>query len=234
MSSRGKNCVATPPLASAFRALVLIFLVAGVFNASVATAASIRRMTLTQVRDAAGVIVKGDVVSSSERSIRGLPVRQYTLQVREVLRGHAAKKVLVSGLAEILPELQEGKSYILFLSSKNKTATVGGPQGVFSIEEAIVGGSRKPILLSGDGESLIVRENGIVRGPKVEISEGKLVAAAGSGWHTDARETGAIAENADGSRAPRARPSDVANDAAARYATLDDLRNFINGNKASN
>ena len=231
MSPGKKSSGAVPCVAAAARSCFAVVLSVA-FVASAANATTLRRLSLTQVRDAAGTIVIGEVVSSSGRLVQGIPVRRYKIAVSQILRGKAGGYVTVSGMEDLLPELTEGKRYVLFLSATRRTATVGGPQGLFGIEEVTVGDTKQNVLISGDHEPLLVSRSGqIARGAHAEVTGGKLVALKAAAWHPDARQTNGVAENADGSRAPRASAPQV-EPQEARYATLDDLRRFISGGTA--
>lgn len=198
-----------------------------------ASATRIPRLTLEEVREKAGSIFSGRVVSSAPRAIMDgkLSVTDYTIEVAEVFHGqvgsHATVTCLGSAKAVVIgaPKLEMGRTYVFFRNRQPNFTTVGWGQGLFTIETAKVGETSRTVLVSGDGEALTVVNGRLSRGPAVEVRDNRLVVA--SAEQTEPSQ-GGIALNADGTPARRLRaPVSAGQPESPSYATLDDLRTFV-------
>jgi hypothetical protein len=145
--------------------------------------------------------------------------------------------MLVSYLvSEAAPQLVEGKSYVFFMGPEATHSTVGWAQGLYRIENVAQNGQTMPVLISGDNQPLLMTSSGEMRrGAVVEVRDGKLkpISASVSSWHSELPNAPGVADVAPGS-APAAGappPPPVSQSAApiTRYATLDDLRRFVQG-----
>lgn len=215
-----------------------------VLVASVMTleAARVRRLTLSEVRDGAAVIVVGEVTGVATRvgETGNMVWTDYQLRLSETLRGRAAGQLMTLSFAggragglDVgiggVPKLERGKRYVFFVNGDHAQAmpTVGWGQGLFSIEEVSEGTTKRELLLSADGEPLEVTARGeLTRATPSSMANGALVSVAQQG--ASKRLAKPRAFNADGStRALRpARPVEVRR---ARLATLSDLRAFTLG-----
>src|SRR6185295_11271704 len=121
------------------------------------------------------------------------------------------------------PVIEIGREYVFFRTGVKSNTTVGMRQGIFSVEQAIVSGVDRTVLISGDGEPLVATKGGIARGKRLEILDKQIVSAkseAHERMDTNARPEGA------GIRQLLARVS-AASTLMPAFATLDDLRTFV-------
>jgi|GEM_PF-2416373 len=231
---------------AAFRTAILFSIVAvlGVFPA---TAARIRRLSLNDIRSKAQRILVGEVLSQSTRVGEGgkMVWTDYQLRVSETLKGTDPGAIttvsfaggqaggLDIGLSDV-PTLEVGRRYVLFMQSGDlhPTPTVGWGQGLFHVSQIKDGTVNRSVIVSEDGEPLEIDAAGLLtRGPRVVISEGKIVVAAKVDPHAAQQKMAEpVALNADGTPAPtvaRIQPLTVA--PRHNYATMNQLRMFAHG-----
>ena len=119
-------------------------------------AATVRTLNLVEMERHADRIVWGQCLSVVQRgrAAPGLPIQQYTFQVRQAVKGvREGQKITFrqlrstgpsrSGIFE-LPSYREGQEVLLFLhadSSKGLTSPVGLQQGVFVVGKQAGGGA---------------------------------------------------------------------------------------------
>ncbi len=112
--------------------------------ASVATAVTLRQMSMDEMTASATAIVRARVTGSSVSQIGPTIYTHYKLQVTETWKGTAPGEVLlpggtVSGLRQSfpgVPQLSTGSEYVLFLwtsSSTGITHVIGFSQGIFNV-----------------------------------------------------------------------------------------------------
>jgi hypothetical protein len=212
--------------------------------AASAAATTMRRYTLLEVRDAAETVFIGVPASSSTRLVGDgkIVVTDYVVNVKEVLNGTVGattngattitfpggtfgeKKMAVSGA----PSLELGKTYVFFRTRQPNNTTVGWSQGLFRVESARVGGTVRPVLLSTEGEALVLTNGKLSLGARSEIRGGELVRSLSATTDAEPRDGVGKPTNADGTPARRlqAAPAVAAN-AVESIATLDDLRTFV-------
>ena len=206
-----------------------------------ARATSVRRMTLTEIRDLSDSVVLGIVVGSETRlGAEGRMVwTDYRLNVQKTLLGRERKSLITVSVAggrhgnlDIgiagAPELEVGETYVLFLEQDRPYAvpTVGWGQGLFRVREASVAGKSRSVLISYDGEPLEIRDGELQRGARAEIREGKLVRMPEA--QRPLRQAEPVGRNADGTAALAAPSIDTGKAApASRPATLDELQGFL-------
>jgi hypothetical protein len=209
--------------------------------AASASATSMRRYSLEEVRDRAESVFVGRVVSSSVRPVMNgqLVATDYTIEVGEVLAGTVGATTTVTYLGgkdqhhDVAiagsPSLESGRTYLFFRTAQPNNTTVGWGQGLYRVEKVQLNGAEQTVLVSGDGEMLRTSHGRLVRAESVEVREGALVKVAASSPNAgDARDTNGIALNADGTPARRAAPSTaMAAEAPGAIATMDDVRLFV-------
>jgi hypothetical protein len=206
-----------------------------------AQATSVRRMTLTEIRDLSESVVLGAVVGSETRlGANGKMVwTDYRVDVQKTLLGRDRGTAITVSIAggrygniDIgvagAPELEIGETYVLFLQQDRPYAVpmVGWGQGLFRVREASVAGKSRTVLISQDGEPLEIQDGKLRRGPQAEVRQGKLVQLSNA--ERSLRQAEPVGRNADGTAAPAAPPAEIAKAApAARPATLDELQSFL-------
>lgn len=219
------------------RLLSLAILVA---IAASASATSMRRYSLEEVRDRAESVFVGRVVSSSVRPVMNgqLVATDYSIEVGEVLAGTVGATTTVTYLGgkdsryDVAiagsPALETGRSYLFFRTKQPNNTTVGWGQGLYRVENVRVNGAEQTVLISGDGEMLRVSHGRLVRAESVLVREGALVKVAGDAHAGDPRDANGIAMNADGTPARRVAPATAtASEGPGSIATLDDVRLFV-------
>lgn len=213
-----------------------------------AAAARVRRLSLDEIRDRAGVIVVGEVIGSSTRFGKADMVwTDYQVRVSETLKGDnqpAVKTISFAGGKvgdygvgiDGVPELEHGASYVFFLKADPglmPMPSLGWGQGIYRVQDVDLNGAKKQTLISVDGEPLEVNAQGqLVRGHSVQVVDG--VVREASVANTNRIAPSAVIR-ADGSLAP-ANPSVMTRAMAApqhRFATLGQLRDFVAGKIAS-
>ncbi len=212
-----------------FSVAAAVFLVAAASNAT-----TIRRLTLDQVRDGAESIFIGHVVSSTVRAVANgeLQATDYVVEVSEVLYGRVSPTTTVTYLGgparvvEDAPVPQMDRDYVFFRTGQPGNTTVGWGQGLFRIDTASVNGVERKVLISADGEPLMIANGALSRGRRVTVNGGKIVPLITSDSLVRQRVEGP-ATTADGSLAPAVKPVPRVSPAATAFATLDDLRAFV-------
>jgi hypothetical protein len=218
-----------------------LVLAVAVAIAATASATTMRRYTLEEVRDRADSVFVGRVVSSSVRPVMNgqLVATDYAIEVSEVLAGTVGATTTVTYLGgkdahyDVAiagsPTLESGRTYLFFRTREPNNTTVGWAQGLYRLETVKVDGAVRTILISGDGEMLRMTHGKLVRAETVAVREGALVkVAAESPNGGDPRDTNGVALNADGTPARRVAPSTaVAAEAPGSIATMDDVRLFV-------
>lgn len=221
------------------RILSLLLLVS--LLAASLSATTLRRFTLEEVRDRAESIFVGRVVSSSVRPVVNgqLLATDYTVDVQEVLAGDVGARTTVTylggkegqydmGVAGS-PILESGATYLFFRIGQPNNTTVGWGQGLYRVQTARVGGETRSVLISGDGETLRMVDGKLARGERMQIRDGALVKMAAAPEASDPRATNGVATNYDGSPSRAVRPVAAVAAPAGAFATLEDVRNFVQG-----
>jgi hypothetical protein len=138
------------------------------------------------------------------------------------------------------PYLEIGQHYLFFIQSgkDHPTATVGWGQGLYRIEKVIIDNQPAQILVSYDGEPLELSGDGrLTRGPSIEVRNGIVSdRAASSREELGTRVYATTFVSADGAVIPQPRPaaqSEAAVRPARTFATIDDVRLFIQRKLAS-
>src|SRR5947207_2809967 len=186
--------------------------------AATASATTLRRFTLEEVRDRAESIFVGRVVSSSVRPVVNgqLVATDYTIEVQEVLAGKVGATTTVTylggkdgrydmGVAGS-PVLESGATYVFFRIGQPNNTTVGWGQGLYRLESARVGGETRTVLISGDGESLRMIDGKLTRGERIQVRDGALLKMAAEPETAEAKNTNGVATNYDGTPARAVRP----------------------------
>ena len=197
-----------------------------------ASATTLRRFTLEEVRDRAESIFVGRVVSSSVRPVVNgqLVATDYTIDVQEVLSGGVGAQTTVTYLGVAgSPILESGATYLFFRLGQPNNTTVGWGQGLYRVETARVNGEARTVLISGDGETLRMIDGKLTRGERMQLRDGALVKMAAEPSTADAKNTNGVATNYDGSPARAVRPVAAAAAPSGTFATLDDVRDFVQG-----
>lgn len=204
------------------------------------SAATVRRMTLTEIRDSADRIVVGVVFEKSTRvgETGKMVWTDYRINVVEILKGEQQGQFVTLSFAGGqsgdldtgvvgVPVLEIGTQYLFFVDDERlvPAPTIGWGQGLFEFVEAKVGGRDMTVLLSHEGEALQMTAGGsITRGPRMMVRDGELIALQSSRGQ---RMASPIVLNADGSVVPARRPAPVlSSKAAPRFASLGDVRQF--------
>jgi hypothetical protein len=219
------------------RLLSLAILVA---IAASASATSMRRYSLEEVRDRAESVFVGRVVSSSVRPVMNgqLVATDYAIEVGEVLAGTVGATTTVTylggkdGRYDVAiagsPALETGRSYLFFRTKQPNNTTVGWNQGLYRLETVRVDGAAQTVLISGDGEMLRMTHGRLVRGESVLVRDGALVKVASDAHAGDPRDANGVAMNADGTPARRVAPATAAAaEGPGSIATMDDVRLFV-------
>jgi len=209
--------------------------------------ATVKRFQLDEIRDNSVSVFWGQVVDRTTRvGPEGKMVwTDYEVSVSEHLKGSdPGVRTIVSfaggtsgehsvGIAGV-PRLTVGENYVFFIQegTRRPTATIGWGQGLFHIERTNVGGVSRDLLISYDGEPLQLAPDGrLERGPMVRVENGSVFDASLRLDPTSVRMQEPVFTAADGSalpRTPRAEPEKTPL-LERRFATLDDLRSFIDG-----
>jgi hypothetical protein len=217
-------------------ASVYILAVSGSLDASL-----IERRSLAELRDQATRVVLATVVSSETRpDPQGRMVwTDYRIHVEETFLGPSSQGEerlsfaggrygqLSIGVAGV-PILSIGGRYVFFLSSPGPFAapTLGWDQGIFQLVNA----EGLLALVSAAGETLEINPAGeLVRGLPVRVENGELVAISLDDDREKLRVPDPVAFNADGTPArPILKERSSASSVTNRFATLVDLRRFLN------
>lgn len=204
------------------------------------SAATVRRMSLTQIRDSADRIVVGVVFEKSTRvgETGKMVWTDYRINVVEMLKGEQQGAFVTLSFAGGqsgdldtgvigVPVLEIGKQYLFFVDDDRlvPAPVIGWGQGLFEFVEARVDGRDMTVLLSHEGEPLQVTAGGaITRGPRMMVRDGELVTLRRS---QSQRIADPIVMNADGSMVSLKKPAPaISSKAAPRFASLNDVRLF--------
>jgi hypothetical protein len=197
-----------------------------VFLVAVSASATVMlRHTLDQVRDRAQAIFTGRVVQASLVPVMEgkLQATEYVIEVETLIEGAVGQTTTVAYLNAGYngsPLLEIGERYLFFKTGPQNNTTVGWGQGVYHIETV----ENQTVLVSGDGETLVIVDGKLARGAKLRASAETMP--------SDPQDKPGIARNVDGTAAIRARTaSAVATNERPAYATLDDVRHFIAAGK---
>lgn len=228
-------------------------------TAMTSSAATVRRLELDDIRAKAESVFVGEIVGVSTRlgNDGRMVWTDYEIEVGETLAGReAGPRTTLSfaggALPELsigipgVPELYEGNHYVFFIEPKpdSPTAlmpmpTVGWGQGLYRIARLDNDdGSSSTALVSVDGEPLEISPDGrLARGAQVRIAGGRIIEPE-SAIRDDAptRMRPSLFESPDGTvRAITPTPArvDIAVRTARTFATLDDLRLFVQGRLAA-
>lgn len=233
-----RNPAATPVRVtrSAFRVTKVIISLIVVF-APLTQATTIRRFTLEQVRDTARTVVLGTIVSSSRSVDPHFPTTDYQVRVSEVLRGKVSGQTMMVSylLGEGAPHLEKDRTYVFFMGPEKNHSTVGWAQGLFRTETLSQNGKSIPVLISGDNQPLLISSNGeLRRGSVVDVRDGKLkpVTTSATQWNSELPSAPGVAETAPRASAPHPAVIPQSAPRVVGYATLDDLRRFVQSGKA--
>ena len=153
--------------------------------ASLASAATLRQLSMDQMTQSATAIVRARVTGSST-SLNGSTIyTHYRLQVTDILKGTAPAEVsLPGGVAGRLrqsfpgvPQLESGTEYVLFLwtsSSTGITHIIGLSQGLFNITTQADGTAQ--LARARIGETMLDSAGHVVqdRPIQMKLSELKL------------------------------------------------------------
>lgn len=212
--------------------------------------ASVRRYQLDEVRDQAVSVFWGQVVDKSTRiGPEGRMVwTDYEISVSEHLRGvdpgvrttisfaGGTRGDLSIGIPG-MPRLEVGKTYVFFENKKSPegrsyaNGTIGWGQGLYRIERVTIDGIQKDVIVSYDGEPLEKSPDGrIMRGRRVALADGALYEPNLRRDDSATRMPNPTVIGADGTPVPQRYRSPEATPVRQRnYATLDDLRAFVDG-----
>jgi hypothetical protein len=225
--------------------LFLVCILTVVWITPAAHATRVRPMSLDEVRDTAVAIVVADVTGVSTRvAPEGRMVwTDYQLRVVETLKGTDQPQRELSfagGKAGDLdvgfgdsPTLELGKRYLFFVApgSNHPTPVVGWAQGLFRVEQALVGNEKREVLISWDGDLLEIAPNGkLARGPLVDVLDGRIVPArvAHPPERTYLRVDEPVVRDSNGRPIPQQsssiRPTALV--VPLRHATMADIRDF--------
>lgn len=219
-----------------FLSLALLVVVAGTLSAT-----TIRRLSLDQVRDHAESIFIGHVVSTSVRTVANgsMQATDYAIAVTETLYGTVPDVTTVTYIGgpaqwvEGVPRIEIGRDYVFFRTRQPNNTTVGWGQGIYRIDTANVDGVDRKILISGDGESLVMKNGALARGRRVTVTAGKIVPLVAPPPEIVQQAVEGVAVNADGTPAKRApRVTRTSAPAVETFATVDDLRTFVRARSA--
>lgn len=238
-----------PSTVRSFIALIVLTTAAALSS----EAATVRRLELDELRARAESVFAGQVtgVTAKLGSDGRLVWTDYTIEVSDTLAGRDPGSVTTLSFAggttgglsmgiPGVPELREGDSYVFFIEPRpdaTKPAlvpTVGWGQGLYRIVRVGDGPGSTTALVSTDGEPLEISSSGeLTRGASVGVIEGRLVEPESAvSDRVGVRVSKSSFEGADGTvrtltpepetLAPAMRP-------ARAFATLDDLRSFVQG-----
>jgi hypothetical protein len=200
--------------------VIAVFLVA----VSASTTVMLRH-TLDQVRDRAEAIFTGRVVQASLVPVMDgkLQATEYVIEVENLIEGAVGKTTTVAYLNAGYngsPSLEIGEHYLFFKTGPKNNTTVGWGQGVYHIETA----GDQTMLVSGDGETLVIVDGKLARGTKLRASAESVP--------SDPQDKPGIARNVDGTAALRLRAEAAAmTNEKPMFATLDDVRHFVAAGK---
>ncbi|HEY3052637.1 MAG TPA: hypothetical protein VGK04_04535 [Thermoanaerobaculia bacterium] len=204
------------------RSLIVI----AVFLVAVSASATVMlRHTLDQVRDRAQAIFTGRVMQSSLVPVMDgkLQATEYVIEVETLIEGAVGKTTTVAYLNAGYngsPLLEIGERYLFFKTGPQNNTTVGWGQGVYHIETT----GDQTILVSGDGESLVMVDGKLARGASLR--------ASAESTPSDPQDKPGIAHNVDGTAAIRMRAAPLAStNEKPVFATLDDVRHFVAAGK---
>jgi hypothetical protein len=212
---------------------ILFLVVAVCCVAVVSPATTIQRYSLAEVRDLAEVVFTGHVVSSAPLPVlngKAIATR-YTVEVDEVLYGKVGRSTTITFLEagrNGAPSLDEGTRYLFFKTGQPNDTTVGWGQGLYRFEAIKTAAGAQTILVSADGEPLVMNDGALARGRSIMVLDGHVITATPDGVINDPRDTHRRPFAFDGT-APRpvvgARKSEVAT--PQTFATFDDLKRFV-------
>lgn len=218
-------------------------------------ATSVRRLTLAELREQAESVIVGVVTSISTRtSSEGKMVwTDYEIAVQETLAGQERESPTVvsfaggqygsSSIGVVgIPQLEQGERYVLFLLPENNfvSATVGWGQGIFRSVDIDANSDSQTVLISYDGEPLQVNpQEQLFRGSPVKVQNESLVPLPSRRLSTpeDVSEMDPIVYDAKGNvipQPPSESESNVAAVAERHFATIDDVRSFLNTKNKEN
>lgn len=184
-------------------------------------ATSVRRYSINDIRDRADVVFMGRVLSSAPLSVMNgrLMATRYTVAVDEVLRGQTGRTTTITYVdADGAPRLVTGTRYVFFKTAEPNDTTVGWGQGVYHFETITTAAGAQTILVSADGEPLVMSNGTLTRGRRIRGADLEPV--------PEPNDRGA-ARNADGSPAKPVIRTPKTASAARTYATFDDLKRFV-------
>ncbi|HSP16333.1 MAG TPA: hypothetical protein VLV78_16415 [Thermoanaerobaculia bacterium] len=208
--------------------------------ASISFATSIQRYTLDEVRDRAEAIFTGSVISSTSVPVMNgqLSATKYMIEVDNVLQGAIGSTTTVAYVRpgyDGSPALQEGKRYLFFKTGHPNDTTVGWGQGLYAFETIKTESGSRTILVSADGEPLLMVNGRLARGARVRVIDGHIMAESMDRNASDPRDRIGGARNVDGTAAIRVVPAQAATAAAGpTYATFDDLKRFVASGRVRN
>lgn len=197
-------------------------------------ATTIQRYTLDEVRDTAEAVFTGRVVASAPLSVMNgkLVATRYTIEVDDVLYGRVGKSTTVTYLGagrNGAPSLDEGTRYLFFKTGQPNDTTVGWGQGLYRFETIETSAGSQTILVSADGEPLVMNNGALARGRRITIIDGHVITARPDSASSDPRDTHRAPFAFNGGTAPR--PVVAAQKSAAAapqsFATFDDLKRFV-------
>lgn len=204
-------------------------------------ATSIRRYSLDEVRDHAEAIFTGSVVSSTVVPVLNgqLSATQYIIEVDEVLQGavgHTTTVAFVRPGHDGAPALEEGKKYLFFKTGHPNDTTVGWGQGLYRFENIRSESGTRTILISGDGESLVLSGGKLARGPRVRVIDGHIRAQSIERSAANRRDKDGTPFSLSGRAAPQrlAPAQTVTAGAPPAYATVQDVKRFVASAPARN
>ncbi|HEY0788623.1 MAG TPA: hypothetical protein VGE86_08255 [Thermoanaerobaculia bacterium] len=208
----------------------------------------VRRLSLDETRDKAASVVVGEVIGKSTRlAASGETVwTDYEFRVDETLAGATVRGTRIIPIAggEALgisvshpgvPHLEVGGRYLLFLNDGNRfpAPTIGIGQGMYRIQDVIADGTQKTLLLSADGEPLEMFGGRIGRGRQAVVENGIFIGAPANELERQAQRVEIEAFDAQGNPIPSEKFVAKAPAPRGAFATLDDVRRFLNKEIAS-
>jgi len=215
---------------------------------SPACALTIQRLTLSEIRDQADLVIVGTVQSSSTRvgPAAKMVWTDYLIAAEETLLGEEAAALLpvsfAGGQAEGLdigipgmPHLETGQRYVLFLLPDDIffAPTVGWGQGIYRVVDVDVDGLVQQVLISHDREPIeVTDEGGLSRGRPVAVKDGSLTWAIRARTETEAslRAPEPVVHDWAGKVIPQQILSIAVDEpviSSAIFADLEDLRKFL-------
>jgi hypothetical protein len=213
-------------------------------------ATTVRRLTLTEIRDAADTIVLGTVENSwSAWNDQGTMIQtHYRIHVEQVLRGPKQEPSLIvsfgggaTGSTSMdiagMPQLDRGKRYLLFLylGKPYLSPIVGFRQGIFEVQLVQTENGQQTVVLSLDGELVVSLPNGaIIRSGQWRFENGRLVALAPpqDSDRQDVPESSPLVLDALGNPVPQIATQEATRQNRLSFpaATLETFVAFVQGN----